>query len=171
MDNEDIEACSSTSDNSENYNVPSTSQPLLSPSASGVSASNMEYKTYAQKIRKRRKPVRIFPKARPNNLPSTSAMDSGDDSNTFPKRKITTIHEGVVFKSGLTTSESTTSERQNILFRRKTHLSKGRAYNVKVAELKAIVCRMRKMAMEKPGMLQDSLPDETITLFKSIHIK
>lgn len=49
--------------------------------------------------------------------------------------------------------------------------SKSKAFNEKVAAFKAMLNRITELADKKSEMLQDTMPDETIKLFKSIHIK
>ncbi|GFY04791.1 uncharacterized protein TNCV_420451 [Trichonephila clavipes] len=134
----------------------------------------MHHKSFAQKIRKRRKPVWIkhkpmyqktnsydhpMPSQNSNVVISQSVKSLFEQSVsqicTFKQREITTIHEEVFQRS-----KSYHSNR----------ISKGRGYQEKVASLKVIVGRLQKMCVEKPEVLQNSIPEETIKLFKAIHI-
>ncbi|GFQ76936.1 uncharacterized protein TNCT_696371 [Trichonephila clavata] len=135
-------------------------------------SSLMHHKSFAQKIRKRRKPVWIKHKSmcrktnsydhpmpsHTSNLMISSLCASEENVSqicTFKQREITTIHEEVFQRS-----KSYHSNR----------ISKSRGYQEKVASLKVIVGRLQKMCLEKPEVLQNSIPDETIKLFKAIHI-
>ncbi|KAF8786555.1 hypothetical protein HNY73_008252 [Argiope bruennichi] len=136
-------------------------------------ASLMRHKPYAQRIRKRRKPVLIKSQANrqrylqynhPMPVPSesnntTSKLGSSEKSNSqntsFKQREITTIYEEVYQCSKAYHNR----------------ISKPRGFQEKVASLKVIVSRLQKMCLEKPEVLQNTIPDETIKRFKAIHIK
>ncbi|GFU48822.1 uncharacterized protein NPIL_280261 [Nephila pilipes] len=136
-------------------------------------SSLIHHKSFAQKIRKRRKPVYIkyrpiFRKFHSYDHPMPSHSDSKmmlstlcaseehvSQNFTFKQREITTIHEEVF--------QCSKSYHNN-------RISKSRGYQEKVASLKVIVGRLQKMCLEKPEVLQNSIPDETIKLFKAIHI-
>ncbi|GIY43857.1 uncharacterized protein CEXT_286791 [Caerostris extrusa] len=86
--------------------------------------------------------------------PCPSKEDISQNSE-FCKREITTIHEEVY---------QCTKPNHN-------RVTKAKGYQEKVASLTAVVSRLQKMCLEKPEMLQNNLPDETIIRFKAIHIK
>ncbi|GBM05778.1 hypothetical protein AVEN_259-1 [Araneus ventricosus] len=162
---------SSTVDIPENFKTPQISNKWRPHTYCHIS-NLMRHKPYAQKIRKRRKPVLI--KNQPSNqkylqynhpmpVPSESnhtvsklcpTEKNSSQNSTFKQREITTIYEEVYQCSKAYHNR----------------ISKPKGFQEKVASLKVIVSRLQKMCLEKPEVLQNTIPDETIKRFKAIHI-